>query len=238
MPTPIHLRAQPGDYAPAVLCPGDPRRAEYIAKTFFDAPRLVNEERGMLGFTGTFEGQPISVQSTGMGCPSAAIVYEELIMLGAECLVRVGTCGALQPSMQMADVVIAVSSTPQDRTASTYVGGEPHAPTADWMLVEKALAAVRSEGLRFHVGPIVSSDVFYDRDTTRLARWAARGNLAVEMEASVLYTIGALRKVPSLAVLAVSDYLYTGQFERISDEELRAGVDQMTAVAARAAVAA
>ena len=233
---PIHLRAEPGDYAPAVLCPGDPRRAEYIAKTFFDAPHLVNEERGMLGFTGSFEGQPISVQATGMGCPSAAIVYEELIMLGAKRLVRVGTAGALQPTMQMGDVVIAVSSTPQDRTALNYVGGDPHAPTADWRLVERALAAVREEGLRFHVGPIVSSDVFYDHDTSKHARWADRGHYAVEMEASVLYTIAALRKVSSLAVLAVSDYLYTGQFERIGDEELRQSVDRMTAVAARVAV--
>ena len=229
---PIHLRAEPGDYAPAVLCPGDPRRAEYIAKTFFDAPRLVNEERGMLGFTGAFEGQPISVQATGMGCPSAAIVYEELVMLGAKRLIRVGTAGALQPTMQMGDVVIAVSSTPQDRTALNYVGGDPHAPTADWRLVERALAAVREEGLRFHVGPIVSSDVFYDHDTSKHARWADRGHYAVEMEASVLYTIAALRKVSSLAVLAVSDYLYTGQFERIGDEELRQSVDRMTAVAA------
>ena len=233
---PIHLRAEPGDYAPAVLCPGDPRRAEYIAKTFFDAPQLVNEERGMLGFTGSFEGQPISVQATGMGCPSAAIVYEELIMLGAKRLIRVGTAGALQPTMQMGDVVIAVSSTPQDRTALSYVGGDPHAPTADWRLVESALAAVREEGLRFHVGPIVSSDVFYDHDTSKHARWADRGHYAVEMEASVLYTIAALRKVSSLAVLAVSDYLYTGQFERIGDDELRQSVDRMTAVAARVAV--
>ncbi len=237
MPTPIHLRANPGDYAPAVLCPGDPRRAEYIAKTFFDSPRLVNEERGMLGFTGTFEGQPISVQASGMGCPSAAIVYEELIMLGAERLIRVGTCGALQPSMQMADVVIALSATPQDRTASSYVGNEPHAPTAAWSLVETAVSAVRQEGLRLHVGPIVSSDVFYDRDTDRLARWAARGNLAVEMEAAVLYTIAALRRVSSLAICAVSDYLYTGKFERITDEEMKVGVDRMTTVAARVAVA-
>lgn len=191
----------------------------------------------MLGFTGTFEGQPISVQASGMGCPSAAIVYEELVMHGAERIVRVGTCGALQPSMQMADVVIAVSATAQDRTASSYVGGEPHSPTADWTLVEKAVDATRREGLRFHVGPIVSSDVFYDPDSGRHARWAERGNLAVEMEAAVLYTIGALRKVSSLAVLTVSDYLYTGMFERISDEELRVGVDRMTEVAARAAVA-
>jgi 5'-methylthioadenosine phosphorylase/purine-nucleoside phosphorylase len=236
MSTPIHIHAKPGDFAPAVLCPGDPRRAEYIAKTFFDSPRCVNEERGMLGFTGTFEGKPISVQASGMGCPSAAIVYEELVMLGAERLIRVGTCGALQPTMQMGDVVIAVSSTPQDRTALSYVGGDPHAPTADWLLVEKALAAVRAEGLRFHVGPIVSSDVFYDRDTSKHARWAERGHYAVEMEASVLYTIAALRKVSSLAVLAVSDYLYTGKFERIGDDELRQGVDRMTLVAARVAV--
>jgi 5'-methylthioadenosine phosphorylase/purine-nucleoside phosphorylase len=237
MPRPIHLHAQPGEYAPAVLVPGDPRRSEHIAKTFFDSPRLVNEERGMLGFTGTFEGRPISVQASGMGCPSAAIVYEELIMLGAERLIRVGTTGALQPEMRMADLVIALSATPQDHTATSYVGGEPHAPTADWRLVEKAVAEAREDNdLRFHVGPIVSSDVFYDRDTTRHARWAERGNLAVEMEAAVLYTIAALRKVSALTVLTVSDYLYTGQFERIGDDELRAGVDRMTAVAARVAV--
>src|SRR5829696_2765585 len=93
---PIHLRAAPDDYAPAVLCPGDPRRASYIAETCFDAgARLVNEERGMLGYTGTFDGRPISVQSTGMGCPSAGIVYEELVQLGARRLIRVGTCGGL-----------------------------------------------------------------------------------------------------------------------------------------------
>ena len=95
---PIHLRADPGDYAPAVLCPGDPKRAQYIADRFFDPGfREVNAERGMLGFTGTFEGNPISVQATGMGCPSAGIVFEELAMLGVQRLIRVGTCGGLQP---------------------------------------------------------------------------------------------------------------------------------------------
>ena len=93
---PIHLRANPGDYAEAVLVPGDPLRAKYIAETFFDAPRQVNGERGMLGFTGTFRGAPVSVQSTGMGCPSAAIVIEELVQLGAKRIIRVGTCGGLR----------------------------------------------------------------------------------------------------------------------------------------------
>ena len=113
---PIHLRAEPGDYAPSVLCPGDPRRARYIAETFFDPGfRVVNEERGMLGFTGTFDGKPISVQTTGMGCPSAGIVCEELVMLGAT-LIRVGTCGALKDGAQMADTVVALSATADDQS--------------------------------------------------------------------------------------------------------------------------
>jgi len=128
---PIHLRAEPGDYAPAVLCPGDPRRAEYIAKTFFDpGARLVNEERGMLGFTGTYKGQPISVQSTGMGTPSAGIVFEELVMLGAKRLIRVGTCGGLQTHLRMADTVIALAASPDDRTPLRYAGMDGFAPSA------------------------------------------------------------------------------------------------------------
>src|SRR5215475_6463874 len=143
---PIHVRANPGDFAPAVLCPGDPRRAEYIARTFFDTARQVNEERGLLGFTGTFEGRPISVQASGMGCPSAAIVYEELIQLGATRLIRVGTCGALQPDMAMADVVVAMAATPADQTAMTYTGGEPHAPVADWKLVRRTVDLAEEVG--------------------------------------------------------------------------------------------
>ncbi len=234
---PIHLRAQPGDYAPAVLCPGDPRRAEHIATTFFDDVRLVNEERGLLGFTGRFEGQPISVQTSGMGCPSAAIVYEELVQLGATRIIRVGTCGALQPEMAMADVVVAMASTPSDRTALTYTGGEPHAPVADWRLVSLAARLALEQGERVHVGAVVSSDVFYDPDTDRSARWAARGHLGIEMEAAVLFTIAALRGIASLTMLTVSDILYRGAPERITDAELRDGVDRMTAIAARVAVA-
>ncbi len=233
---PIHLRANPGDYAPAVLCPGDPRRAEYIARTFFDSARQVNEERGMLGFTGTFEGRPVSVQASGMGCPSAAIVYEELVQLGASRIIRVGTCGALQPNMAMADVVVAMAATPADHTALTYTGGEPHAPVADWRLVTLAARLALERGERVHVGPIVSSDVFYDPDTNRSHRWAARGHLGIEMEASVLYTIGALRGVAALTMLTVSDILFGEAPVRISDAELRQGVDRMTELAVSVAV--
>src|SRR3954452_4523262 len=129
---PIHLRAEPGDYADAVLLPGDPLRASYIAETFFEDVRQVNGERGMLGFTGTFEGRPISVQSSGMGCPSAAIVIEELVQLGAKRIVRVGTCGGLQPDLALGDLIIAVAATPADGTVRTYTAGEAHTPTADW----------------------------------------------------------------------------------------------------------
>jgi len=233
---PIHLRAEPGDYASAVLCPGDPRRATYIAETFFDpGARCVNEERGMLGYTGTFEGRPISVQTTGMGCPSAAIAFEELVQLGAQRLVRVGTCGGLQPGMQMADLVVALAATPEDRTVFAYTDGEPHAPTATWALAERAVTLAREQDARVHVGPIVSSAVFYDPDPSRFTRWRARGHLGVEMEAAILYTVGAIRGVEALALLTVSD-VYTGEeATRISDAELKQGVDAMMALACRVA---
>jgi len=234
---PIHLRAQRGDYAPAVLSPGDPRRAEYIARTFFDRARLVNEERGMLGYTGTFEGRPISVQASGMGCPSAAIVYEELVQLGVQRIIRVGTCGALQPHMSMADVVIAMAATPSDQTVLTYTGGEPHAPTADWRLVSLAARLADERGESVHIGGIVSSDVFYDPDPDRPRRWASRGLLGIDMETSVLYTIAGLRGIDALTALTVSDVLYGEAPVRVSDDELRQGVDRMTHIAARVATA-
>jgi 5'-methylthioadenosine phosphorylase/purine-nucleoside phosphorylase len=234
---PIHLRAEPGDYARAVLCPGDPRRAAYIAETFLADARCVNEERGMLGFTGTFEGRPLSVQSTGMGCPSAAIAFEELIQLGAQRLVRVGTCGGLQPGMRMADTVVAVAATPEDRTVFTYTNGEPHAPTATWSLVEDAVRLTRERGTTVHVGPIVSSAVFYDPDPTRYRRWRERGHLGVEMEAAILYTIAAIRGVEALTILTVSDVIEGEDSTRISDDELKRGVDDMMALACRVATA-
>ncbi|HUG35873.1 MAG TPA: hypothetical protein VML54_02925, partial [Candidatus Limnocylindrales bacterium] len=129
---PIHVRAEPGDYAEACLLPGDPLRAKYIAETFLDSPVERNSERGMLGYTGAYDGKPVSVQATGMGCPSAAIVIEELVQLGVKRLLRVGTCGGLQPDLALGDLIVAVSAVPADATASRLVGGEPHAPTADW----------------------------------------------------------------------------------------------------------
>src|SRR5215218_732084 len=138
---PYHVRAEAGDIAPNVLCPGDPRRAAYIAATFFEPGyRQVNEERGMLGFTGTFEGRPISVQSTGMGCPSAGIVFEELIQLGATRLVRVGTCGGLPGrGLHLADTVVAMGATCEDTTPLRYADCPGWSATATYGLLEAAV---------------------------------------------------------------------------------------------------
>ncbi len=228
---PIHVRANQGDYAEACLLPGDPLRAKYIAETFMGDVVQRNAERGMLGYTGTFEGKPVSVQSTGMGCPSAAIVIEELAQLGVKKLMRVGTCGGLQPDLAMGDLIIALSATPADSTASHYVGGEAHAPTADFGLVHESVHQAKELGKPVRVGPIVSSDVFYQPDTDLARRWSERGILAVEMEAAVLFTLGALRRIQAGCMLIVSDVVVEGEFIRITDDEMRAAVDQMTELA-------
>jgi 5'-methylthioadenosine phosphorylase/purine-nucleoside phosphorylase len=226
---PIHIRAEPGDYAEACLLPGDPLRAKYIAETYLEDVVQTNAERGMLGFRGTWEGRPVSVQSTGMGCPSAAIVVEELVQLGVKRLLRVGTCGGLQPHHQLGDMIVALTAIPADHTAETYIR-EPHCPTADWELIHGAVHSAKELEQPIHVGPIVSSDVFYNPDGEQYARWSARGVLAVEMEAAVLFTLGALRRVQTGCLLTVSDIVVDGEFTRISDEELRAAVDRMTRV--------
>ena len=235
---PIHLRAEPGDYAPNVLCPGDPRRARYIAETFFDpGARLVNEERGMLGFTGTFEGAPISVQTTGMGCPSAGIVFEELVMLGAQRLVRVGTCGGMRDRVRMGDTVVGVSASADDANALRYAQLPGYAPTATFTLAETAARLARESGATVHVGPIVTSGMFYDPDPTTFARWNRLGHLGVEMEAAMMYTIAAVKGIEALAIMTVSDLLGEGgDSERISDDELKKGVDAMMRLACRVAV--
>ncbi|MCZ7588604.1 MAG: DeoD-type purine-nucleoside phosphorylase [Gaiella sp.] len=228
---PIHVRANEGDYAEACLLPGDPLRAKYIAETFMEDVVQRNSERGMLGYTGTFRGKPVSVQSSGMGCPSAAIVIEELVQLGAKKLLRVGTCGGLQPDLAMGDLIVALSATPADSTASHYVLGEPHAPTADFGLVHEAVHQAKHLGKPVRVGPIVSSDIFYHPDEGLAGRWSERGILAVEMEAAILFTLGALRKIQAGCLLVVSDVVVEGEFVRITDEEMRAAVDEMTELA-------
>jgi purine-nucleoside phosphorylase len=234
---PIHLRAEPGDYADACLLPGDPLRAKYIAETYLTDVRQVNEERGLLGYTGSWEGKQVSVQGTGMGCPGALIVFEELIQLGVTRLLRVGTCGGLQSDHSLGDLIVAISAVPADATATHLVAGEPHCPTASWDLVHEAVHVAKKTSETIRVGPIVSSDVFYNPDGGQYERWSKRGILGVEMEAAALFTIGALRGVSAGCLLTVSDIVVEGEFVRITDDELRAAVDRMTRIALETATA-
>ena len=208
-----------------------PLRAKYVAETFLEGVEQKNWERGMLGYTGTFRGRPVSVQATGMGCPSAAIVIEELAMLGVKRMLRIGTCGGLQPDLAPrrpdrrdlggAGGLDRPAHHPRDRTR----------PTAYWSLVHSAVHAAKELGKPVRVGPIVSSDVFYNSDEGQYQRWSDRGILAVEMEAAVLFTLGALRKVETGCLLTVSDVVVEGEFVRITDDEMKAAVDQMTELA-------
>ena len=228
--SPVHVRAEPGDFAESVLLPGDPRRATYIAETFFEAAKLVTEERGMLGYTGTYKGEPISVQATGMGCPSAAIVTEELIELGARNLVRVGTCGGYHRDLRLGDLIIATAAAPQDGTVSSITRGIPYAPAAHFDIVHAAHHAAESAGRRTFVGPIVSSDLFYDPQEDPATLWSKLGVLAVEMEAAAIFTLCAIRGVRAGCLLTVSDTIGM-EVVRISDEGLQRAVDNMMALA-------
>jgi len=234
---PIHIRAEPGQYAEAVLLPGDPLRAKYIAETYLDDVEQRNAERGLLGYTGTFEGKPVSVQGTGMGCPGAAIVFEELVRLGCKKLIRVGTGGGLQAHHALGDLIVALTAVPADSTAMHLVDNEPHCPTASWPLIHAAVHAAKERDQKIHVGPIVSSDLFYNPHEGQYERWSKRGVLAVEMEAAALFTVAALRGIESACLLTVSDIIVEGVYTRISDEELRDAVDRMTTIALDVATA-
>ncbi len=228
--SPVHVRAEPGDFAENVLLPGDPRRAKYIAENFFDESKLVTEERGMLGYTGTYKGEPVSVQTTGMGCPSAAIVTEELSQLGVKNLLRVGTCGGYNPDMGLGDLVIATAATAADGTVSSITRGAPYAPAAHFDLVHAAYHAAEAAGTRTFMGPVVSSDLFYDPEEDPQGLWNGLGVLAVEMEAAAIFTISAIQGMRAGCLLTVSDTIGT-EVVRISDEELAKAVDNMMTLA-------
>jgi purine-nucleoside phosphorylase len=211
----IHLRAEPGDYAPIVLLPGDPNRATRIASLFdggLDAARTVNENRGMLGYTGTYQGKPVSVQTTGMGTPSFSIVVEELLRLGVTRLIRVGTCGGIGRGIRTADLVIATAAAPVDGATRTYLHGDPYAPVADFGLTRALVDAAGRKGLTPAIGPIATVDVFYNPDADYVTKWRARGILAFEMEAAALFYLAARaaasgHDVRAACILTVSDTL-------------------------------
>jgi DeoD family purine-nucleoside phosphorylase len=229
--SPIHVRAEPGDFAESVLLPGDPLRAKYVAENFFEQARLVNDERGMLGYTGAYKGgRPVSVQATGMGCPSAAIVAEELVRLGAKNLLRVGTCGGYHPELKLGDLIIATAAAPADGTVRSLARGAPYAPAAHFELVHAAFHAAEGAGREPFLGPVVSSDLFYDREEDPQGLWHSLGVLAVEMEAAAIFTIAAMHRVKAGCLLTVSNTIGK-KTARISDEGLRNAVDDVVALA-------
>lgn len=238
----IHLHAEAGDYAARVLLPGDPNRARRIAERFDGGAqaieegrtRLVNENRGMLGFTGTYEGRPVSVQTTGMGTPSLSIVVEELLRLGARELIRVGTCGGIAPGLNTGDLVIASSAAATDGATQTYLHGEAYAPTPDFALTDALYHAAEAAAIPVRAGQVASVDVFYNPDEDYARRWRERGVLAFEMEASALFYLATRAGVRAAALLTVSDVLSdeVGSEESyLSPGELNAAVERMITVA-------
>lgn len=230
----LHVRAEPGSVAPAVLLPGDPDRATLVADTLLDSPRLYNEYRHLLGYTGSYHGTPVSVQTTGMGCPSLAIVVEEVIRLGAKRLVRIGTCGAVAADVEPGDLVVATASVPNDGTSRQYLGAVPYAPAADFAVVQALRTAAERTGRRTHTGLIQTDDAFYATERRHVPELAGRGVLGIEMEASTLFTLGALRGVSTGCILVVSNHI--GDEELLPADRLKEAVLDMVTAALDALV--
>ncbi|RII42902.1 purine-nucleoside phosphorylase [Galactobacter valiniphilus] len=229
MTTP-HISAEPGDFAPLVLMPGDPRRARLIAQTFFTSPRLVTEVRGIEGYTGTVNGTEVSVLASGMGMPSMSIYATELIRFyGAKRIVRVGTAGGMAPEVQLGELVIASAAHTDSSMAAFRVPGVHFSHAPAFSLLERAVSTAREQGIAHRVGPIFSSDTFYSDRPEQTAALAAHGTLAVEMEAAALYGIAAAEGVEALAVCNVTDHLL--REEAMSSEERETRFEPMVEVA-------
>jgi DeoD family purine-nucleoside phosphorylase len=224
----IHLRAERGDYAQLVLMPGDPGRATMMAGLLdggLEKAKLVNQHRSLLGYTGTYKGKPVSIQTSGIGTPSFSIVMEELLMLGSQTFIRTGTCGGVARGLKTGDVVVATASVPADGSTQTYLHGDPFAPAADFDLTRALIDTAKSKGFNPHAGVVQSVDVFYNPDSDYAAKMRSRGVIAVEMEASALFYL-AMREqargqdVRGACILTVSDTL-------IKDDDV-VGADYMS----------
>ena len=231
-----HNHAKTGDYAPAVLLPGDPLRAKWIAETFFEAPRLVNSVRNCLGYTGSWKGKPVSVQASGMGQPSLAIYVHELInVYGVTSLIRVGTCGGLNTRVKVRDIVLAQGASTDSSIVKGRFGAFNFAPIADFGLLRSAADKAEAAGLRFHAGNMVSSDIFYHADGfAGYDKLPAHGVLGVEMEAAALYTLAARFGVKALAICTMTDCLIT--HEEIDADARQSSLTEMVELALDVAV--
>ena len=215
-----HIEAKKGEIAESVLLPGDPMRAKWIAETFLDNAKCYNDVRGMLGYTGTFQGKPISVQGTGMGIPSALIYCHELINdYGVKNLIRVGSAGSYQKDINIRDIVIAMAASSTSGINNTRFVNCDYSPTADFDLFMKAALYAKENNIPIKAGNVLSSDQFYEDDFNNYKKWADFGVLCVEMEAAGLYTIAAKFNVKALAILTISDSLVTGESPTADERE-------------------
>jgi purine-nucleoside phosphorylase len=231
-----HINAAPGDFAATVLMPGDPVRAQYIADTFFDDARRVNDVRNMWGYTGSYKGQPVSVMAHGMGIPSASIYAHELItQYGVRRVMRVGSCGTTHPDVELRDIVIGMGASTDSGVNRMRFGGYDLAALASFDLVEKAVAAARAAGVRFHVGNLFSADLFYTPDTDMFDTMATYNVYGIEMEAAGIYPIAAEHDAEALAICTVSDDIPNGK--HLTADERATTFDDMIRVALETAVA-
>ena len=232
----IHIGAAPGDIASTVLLPGDPYRAKWAAETFLEKPRLVNEVRGMLGYTGTWRGNEVTIQGSGMGMPSLSIYVNELIRdYDAQTLIRIGSCGAMQEKVGLRDVILAMTASTVSTPSRGMFRELQFAPCADWSLLRAAAAAAEAQDITPHIGGIYSSDTFYDERPDLNEQMVRHGVLGVEMEAAELYTLAARYGRRALAVLTVSDHLQTG--EALPSDQRERSFGAMVEIALHAAFA-
>ncbi|MFV2053645.1 purine-nucleoside phosphorylase [Aliiroseovarius sp. YM-037] len=232
----IHIGANAGDIAETVLLPGDPYRAKWAAENFLEDAKLVNEVRGMLAFTGTYNGNPVTIHGSGMGMPSLSIYVNELIRdYEAKTLIRIGSCGGMQDHVGLRDVILAMTASSLSTPSRGIFKELNFAPCADWSLLRAAVAAAESKGTNTHVGGIYSSDVFYDERPDLNEQMVRHGILGVEMEAAELYNLAARHSIRALAVLTVSDHLGTG--EALPSDQREKSFGDMVEIALEAAFA-
>ncbi len=232
----IHIGAKPGEIAETVLMPGDPYRARWAAETFLEDATLVNEVRGMLGYTGTWRGHRVTIQGSGMGMPSLSIYVNELIRdYDAKTLIRIGSCGGMQPQVKLRDVILAMTASTLTNPSRGMFRELNFAPCADWGLLSAAHQAAAGRQVGVHVGGIYSSDVFYSERPDLDKEMVRHGILGVEMECAELYTLAARYGRRALAVLTVSDHLGTG--EELPSEDRERSFGDMVEIALNAAFA-
>lgn len=233
----IHIGAEPGDIAERVLMPGDPLRAKWIAETYLEDAKCYSQVRGMLGYTGTWQGVAVSVQGSGMGMPSASIYAHELINdYGVKTLIRVGSCGALTEDLQLRDVIAASgASTDSNMNRARFDGLIDYAPVADFGLLRTAVEVAERRSIPVRVGPILAADAFYTDRPDLYDALADYGVLAVEMESAALYTIAMRWKARALTLLTVSDHIKTGA--KTTSQEREQTFGQMVEIALDTAIA-